>query len=387
MKKEKRTTLLILLLLGLSLLLIACGDEETDDAKDSDGDSDNQAEGWLERVETPPDDFVPEDIEGVLDDIVDALNETEQQSDMKLAVVPKDLDDYFQIAALGANRAISELGVIGSVTAPNEQSTDPEVTGQAQNDIIAPFIEDEYDGLAVAPFNSYVLESIDGAADIGAAVVTFDSDLADSKRQFYLGTDNTAAGTTAGQSLLDLLGDSVGTVVILGNTDEAWVDGYNRTMAANDVIEAAGNTVVIRHTDWTDQTLNTAFMIDALENADPAPVGMLGVFSNSYLCAEAAETAGVIDAVKIAAFDFEADTLEYMQDGKIQVTHAQRQYYMGYLAPYIMYATNVLGLEETKDLLADISVGDGLINTGLDVIAADQIDAYNDYLDGLGILN
>jgi ribose transport system substrate-binding protein len=52
-----------------------------------------------------------------------------------------------------------------------------------------------------------------------------------------------------------------------------------------------------------------------------------------------------------------------------------------------MYAYNVLGADATKDLLADITVDDGILNTGLDVISYDQVDAYNAFLDSLGILN
>lgn len=380
-QKKMGIGLRLVLLMWTLLLILGC---DSDDGKKNAG----AKKVWLERMETTPGAFVPENIEAALDALVDVLNRrTEPQPNIKLAVIPKDLAEYFQIAALGSNRAISELGVIGSVTAPNEQSLDPEVTASAQNAIINPFIDQMYDGLAISPFNSYVAPTINAAVNSGAVVVTFDSDLADTRRQFYVGTDNTEAGKTAGQSLLSLLEGRVGTVVILGNTDSAWVDGYNRTMAARTTLEAAGNTVVICHSDWAEQSNNTVCLTEALQAAAPAPVGMLGVFSNSYLCADAAVAAGAMDSVQIAAFDFEATTLQYMQEGKIQVTHAQRQYYMGYLAPYIMYSARVIGFVNTKKLLEGISVGNGIINTGLDVIAADQITAYNDYLDSLGILN
>jgi ribose transport system substrate-binding protein len=389
MKTRKRNVLTgTLLLFGLPLLLQGCGGSEDDTSPDeqSTDDSDNQQEAWLERAETPAGDFVPEDIEGVLDDIVDALNQTDQQSEMKLSVITKDNGEYFSTAALGANRAISELGVIGTVTAP-ESVDDPDLALQEELDLAQECVDGGYSGMTIAPLQTELSVPIDAAVDNGAVVVTFDSDLPDSKRQFYAGTNNTEAGKTAGQSLVTLLDGAVGTVVILGQEEDVWPDGYNRTMGAKDVIEAAGNTVIIRQADWADQPSNTAFMTEALQTADPSPVGLLGVFSNAYLCAEAAEDAGVIDSVKIAAFDFEADTLAYMEEGKIQVTHAQRQYYMGYLGPYIMYASQVLGIDATKELVADISVSDGVIDTGLDVIKADQIDAYNEFLDSLGILN
>jgi ribose transport system substrate-binding protein len=327
-------------LLFLSLFLfMGCGDSEEDTSDDGDGstdpgdDSDNQ-EAWLERLETPEGDFVPEDIEGVLDDIADAINKTEQQPDMKLAVIPKTMTGYFLTAVLGANRAIGELGVIGSVTA-SEKGADTQASAEAQVAVAQPIIDDGYTGMTIAPYSSYLLDFINGAVDDGAVILTFDSDVADSDRHYYLGTDNAGAGKTAGETLTGLLGDAVGTVIILGQDTTDWLSGYDRTMAAKEVLEAAGNTVVVLKTDWTTQDNNLTNVSAAIQAADPAVVGLLGMFSNAYYCAQAAEAEGIIDDVKIAAFDFEALTLEYMQSGKIQATHAQRQYYMGYLAPYI----------------------------------------------------
>ena len=108
---------------------------------------------------------------------------------------------------------------------------------------------------------------------------------------------------------------------------------------------------------------------------------------NAFVCADAAVEAGVSGTIKIVAFDFEAATLQHMQSGVIQATHVQRQYYMGYLAPYILYASSVLGLDATKALHTPLNVGPGLYDTGLDVVMADKIDACNDFLNALDILN
>ena len=218
-------------------------------------------------------------------------------------------------------------------------------------------------------------------------VITFDSDEPTSKRQLYVGTINTESGKTAGNSMLGLLSDkTAGTVVILGYDSTDWIDGYDRTHEARKVLENAGFTVVIQHTDWGDQDANEAGILDKLSSASPAAVGCPGVFSNSYLCATAADAGGLTGQIKIAAFDFEPTTLELMAEGKIQVTHVQRQYYMGYIVPYLLYAANVPGLEPTKTLIAPIMLDSSRIDTGLDVVAADGVNAYNQFLDSLGTL-
>jgi ribose transport system substrate-binding protein len=74
-----------------------------------------------------------------------------------------------------------------------------------------------------------------------------------------------------------------------------------------------------------------------------------------------------------------------MQQGFIQVTHAQRQYYMGYLSPYVLYGINVLGMKKTKEILEPHMADNVRFNLGLDVVKADKLDDYYSYLDSLGI--
>jgi ribose transport system substrate-binding protein len=220
-------------------------------------------------------------------------------------------------------------------------------------------------------------------------VVTIDSDLVESKRDLYIGTMNADAGETGGKSLVELLdGTDGGTVVIYGHDEEGWPDGFDRTMGAKSVIEEAGYDVVVRRVDWseTGEETDMVFLTETLETADPPVVGMLGVFSVAYRCAIAAEQVGKEPGeLKIVAFDFDSNTVEYMQEGFIQVTHAQRQYYMGYLAPYVLYGINVLGVEKTKQILSAHMVDNVRVNLGLDVVPADKLDDYYSYLDSLGI--
>ena len=298
MQARGKQVLFGMLLVGCALSTATCGSDGDDSSEDSDPE-----EGWLERLETPEGDFIPTKIEGVLDDIVDALNQTEPQPDMRIAVINKDNLEYFKIAALGSSRAVSELGIIGNVNSP-ESIDDQDKAVEEQKALAQQFVDEGYDGMGIAPLEAALGNQINDAVKGGAVVVTFDGDLPVSDRQFYAGTNNREAGKTAGESLVGLLDGTVGTVVILGQEEEVWPDGYNRTMGAKEVIEAAGNTVLIRQADWADPDSNVTAMIELLETAESPPVGMLGVFSNAYLCVEAAEQAGVLDEnLKIAAFD------------------------------------------------------------------------------------
>jgi len=69
----------------------------------------------------------------------------------------------------------------------------------------------------------------------------------------------------------------------------------------------------------------------------------------------------------------------------IQATHVQRQYYMGYLVPYAIYSIKTLGMERTVELLGDRMISAAVFDTGVDVVAASDVDDYNNFLDDLGI--
>lgn len=360
---------------ALALALTACGSSDEVGAKKQ-----------ITRVEIPESQFKPVELEDTVNALVKEIDKTEPQA-LQLGVVLKELTGYWEPVKIGANRAIGELGVSGVVLAPAEGTEEEQRNAQVQ--LMAEREGAGYDGMGLAPLADILQPEIDNYADAGTPVVTIDSDLPDSKRALYIGTINYEAGQTSAQTLSDMLGTGSGTVVVLGwESEPDWPDGYNRTQGAKDVLEAAGYTVVVRQTTWdmTGDDLDTQFMTDALENADPPAVGMLSMFSPTYRCARAAEAAGLTgDDITIVGFDFEPETLSYMQSGMIKATHAQRQYYFGYMVPYVLYSMRALGVERTLEILAPQMVDANRFNPGIDVVRADQVDDYNAFLESLGI--
>ena len=368
------------MILGLVVLIIAVGCSSGDE--DS-GKKTNSA--WLTRKVTPQSEFSPVEIEATLDKVATALNQTKPQVGMKMAFVPKVIDAFFEQTTVGANRAFAELDILGNVFAPNEVAQDEAVN--VQQSLMDEQIAAGTVNFGLAPYAAQLDTSIDAAVAAGGTVITFDSDAPNSTRQLYVGTINTEAGKTAGNTMLGFIGAATkGTVVIYGFDDPGWKDGYDRTHEAANVLTAAGHTAVFVHSNWGDPETGEAELVTALETADPPAVGCLGMFNISYQCADAVATAGMQSQVKVVAFDTELKTMEYMNQGLILATHVQRVYYMGYLVPYLIYSINNLGLAQTKALLSDIMVDDYRVDTGLDVIPADGIDAYNAFQSQLGAL-
>ncbi|WP_437676920.1 sugar ABC transporter substrate-binding protein [Sorangium sp. So ce131] len=324
--------------------------------------------------------FTPLELEATIDDLVAEINETPREP-MQMTVLLKAVTGFFQPIAKGAIRAMGELDVTGNVLGspepPGDQSRDMEL----QNGQIEQLLMHGDEAIGITPFGDANAAAVDDAVAKGVHVVTLDNDLATSKREIYVGTLNESSGARAGETLLAMLPSAPGTVVIHGNADPTWVDGALRTQAAQDVLEAAGYKTVVRQATWSDEgeADDVAWMKTQLETADPPAVGLIGLFDIAYRCAMAAEAAGKPE-LPVVTFDFHPRTVDYMRAGRIRATHVQRQYYQGYLVPYILYGIKNIGLRATREILAPRMVDDSRFDLGLDVVPANKTDAYNDFL-------
>ncbi|WP_433931590.1 sugar ABC transporter substrate-binding protein [Sorangium cellulosum] len=240
---------------------------------------------------------------------------------------------------------------------------------------------DGAEAIGITPFGDANVAALDVAVAKGVPVVTLDSDLVASKRSIYVGTLSQPAGVKAAHTLLAMLPPPPGTVVIHGNADPTWVDGVNRTQGARQAFEEAGYTTVVRQATWSyeGEAEDVAWMKSQIETADPPAVGLIGLFDIAFRCAMAAEAAGKPD-LPVVTFDFHPRTVDYMRQGRIKATHIQRQYYQGYFVPYVLHAIKNIGLQATREVLAQQMVDGSRFNLGLDVVTADKVDAYSDFL-------
>ncbi|MGK3998816.1 substrate-binding domain-containing protein [Sorangium sp. So ce1024] len=362
--------------LGLMLAATACGSSGTAGPGEK-----------PEPIKRPPaveNEFTPVELEATIDALVAKINESSLEP-MQMAVLVKSIDGFFAPVATGAGRAMGELGATGNVVAGLGRMGELQERVDHQNEQIRQVVAGGAEGIGIAPFGEGNAAVIDEAVDKGVDVVTLDTDLKDSKRSIYVGTINQSAGARGGRTLLEMLPEGPGTVIIHGSTDETWRDGMDRTQGAREVLEDAGYTVVVSSVIWSNEKEldDVAAMQAAIEAADPPVVGMLGLFSVSYRCAMAAEAAGETE-IPIVAFDFDPKTVDYMRQGRIKATHVQRQYYTGYIVPYILYGMKNIGLQATKDILGLHMVDESRFDLGIDVVPGDKVDDYNAFLDSIG---
>jgi ribose transport system substrate-binding protein len=237
---------------------------------------------------------------------------------------------YWQTALQGLNHAAAEMKVHSELQGPDGH--DP----QGEHDAFRRAVAEKPSGILVSVSDVNILATdINAAVDQGIPVITIDSDAPDSKRLFFVGTDNYNAGMTGGKLAAKLLNNK-GTVVIFTIAGQSNLKdrlaGYQAAFSdhtdvqVKQVVDMNGNSDLAF--DATKKLLDSKAKVDA------------------FICLEALSCPAVADVVnranmsekvKIIAMDTDPGTVEWVKKGVISATIAQKPYTMAY------YGAKMLG--------------------------------------------
>jgi ribose transport system substrate-binding protein len=276
---------------------------------------------------------------------------------LRFAVIPKALDiPVFDYAKKGAERAAAELGNVEVIW------RGPETGDQLkQKEILEAFITQRVDGIAISCLNGdFLTEAINRAVDAGIPVVTWDADAPDSKRIAFYGVDDKASGRIMGEEAVKLL-NGKGTVALMtsvGATNlQRRLDGVTEVLAQHPGIR------VIETFDVKEDTVKAAELIATGTNRYPdlgawISVGGWPVFTRNAL-------SPVPKGTYVISFDTIQPAPELLKEGKVQILIGQKYFGWG---------------EEPVKMLAAIKAGKmpaaQIIDSGVDVVRADNVDAY-----------
>src|SRR3954463_6058155 len=230
---------------------------------------------------------------------------------------------YWQSALAGLNHAASEMKVKAELFGPDTYDT------KAEHDEFQRAVAQKPSGILISAADaSLMAPDINAALAQGIPVITMDSDAPDSKRLFFIGTDNYKAGTLGGKLTAKLLGGK-GNIVIL--TIPGQPNLKDRLHGYQDAISEQSGLKVLQVVDMKgDPTIafDTAKqMLDGKNKVD------------AFVCLEAIscpEVGEVVNRqnmggkVKVIAMDTDQRTVDLIQKGVISATIAQRPYTMGY---------------------------------------------------------
>jgi ribose transport system substrate-binding protein len=277
---------------------------------------------------------------------------------LRFMVIPKAIDlPVFNYAKIGAERQATQYGNV-DILWNGPTSADQ----LKQKEILESAITQRVDGIAISTLNGdFLTDTINKAIDAGIPVVTWDSDAPKSKRIAFYGVDDYAGGRVLGEQAVQLLGGKgkVAIITSLGATNlQRRLEGMKAALATAPGIQ------IVEVFDIKEDTVRCAELIATGTNRYPDLAAWLStggwpVFTrNASAAIDPAKT-------KLLAFDTIQPALDLLREGKVAVLVGQK--YFGW------------GSEPVK-LLYDIKQGrmppSTIIDSGLDVVTKDTLDAY-----------
>ena len=236
---------------------------------------------------------------------------------------------YWQSAMAGLSHAAAEMKVKAEMIGTD--SYDP----KGEHDEFMRAVAQKPAGIMVSSADASVIgPDIDTAIGRGVPVITMDSDAPESKRLFFVGTDNHKAGMQSAELTAKLLGNKGNVVIFTIPSQQNLKDrlhGYQDAVGENggikimQVVDMKGDPTVAF--DTTKQMIEGKAKVDAF------------VCLEAIACPEVGEVvnrANMTGKVKIIAMDTDQRTIDWIQKGVISAAVAQKPYTMGYFGAKLL---------------------------------------------------
>ena len=278
---------------------------------------------------------------------------------------------YWKVGANGFAAAAAQYGVTVDTRGPAGLNPQDEV------DAFKAVVASKPSGILVSVANSQMLApEIDAAIAAGIPVITIDSDSPESKRLFFIGTNNLEAGRLGGMRVAAQL-NGKGNVVFFTNPGQPNLDerlkGYKDIFAGYPGIKVV-DVFDIKSDPGT--ALDQAGVYLARKGADKV---------DGFICLDSRSGVNVADAFsrrnvtdrELIAMDVDSDTLRRVGDGTIDSTISQKPYTMAYLGLKALdeiyhHPVKPLG----KDYVLDpYSPFPAFIDTGVALVDRTNLDA------------
>ena len=252
--------------------------------------------------------------------------------------VPKVIHPWYEVVKAGSMFAADEYKKQG-ITVDVIWDQPPQADVTDQNSRIETDITRHPDGLVVACLDPATNDEVlDEAVKAGVNVSTFNSYCAD-RFPFVGQKDSYQDGYDLAEYLAKQIGDK-GNVGILSGSLTAQdhirrIQGFKAAMAKHPNVK-----IVFEQPDNDD--LDKAVQLTENElQAHPDLVGIFGCnASNPIGAARAVQNAGKAGKVKIVGLDDLPETIQFVKDGVITATMAQRQWEQGYWSVVYAVAKN-----------------------------------------------
>jgi ribose transport system substrate-binding protein len=286
-----------------------------------------------------------------------------------LVTVNSDLP-YWQTAASGLAKAAAQYGVKMDVRGPKTYDPQGEVEEFRNTFSLKPA------GLLVSVADQALMQpAIDDAIRAGIPVITIDSDAPQSKRLYFIGTNNMQAGVLGGKRVVEKLhgkGNVVFYTMPQPNLEER-LKGYK------DVFEDHPGIKIVDVFNMKGDSGN-AFdrTVHYLEDKTAGKV-------DAFICLEDSAGRDVAEALMrhnavdrlVIAMDVDEQTLNLIKQGRIDATIAEKPFTMAYFGLKALDEVHHYPVNLTKDYSWDsFSPFPTFVDTGSTLVDKSNVDQY-----------
>ncbi|HUB11122.1 MAG TPA: substrate-binding domain-containing protein [Acetobacteraceae bacterium] len=253
---------------------------------------------------------------------------------LSIAVIPKSLDNsVFYYAHYGAQKRAKELGDVDVIWTA---STTSDANQEAQ--VLTGLVTRHVNGMAVdANAPQPLMGPIAQAVAQGIKVITWDSDVPDSKRQLFYGVDSNAMGQKLAEETVKAMGTS-GTVILVSGGPGA-TNLNARLKGATDTLAKYPNIKTMGPFFHDDDLVKAQQLTNNLLVSHPDAGAILMVAGVPFFGKMSALPAVMKNQgrVKIITTDVLAPELPFVKDGYVQALVGQDYWGWGYQSVSILY--------------------------------------------------
>lgn len=279
---------------------------------------------------------------------------------------------YWQSAEAGLEKIAAQYHVHAEMRGP--EKFDPQGEVQEFRAVVAL----KPTGILVSVVDPALMQpEINAAVNAGIPVITIDSDAPNSRRLYFIGTNNREAGRLGGHALVDKL-KGKGNVVFFTMPGQPNLD--DRLSGYEDVLASAPGIHVADIVDIRGQG-TVAF------DKTQAMMGQTGKDKvDAFVCLEASAGKEVGEVLRrsndhdrvLIAMDVDQDTLDLVKQGVIAATVAQKPYTMAYVGVEMLdlvHHNPLPSLTRVYDV-DPFSPIPAFIDTGVALVNANNVDQY-----------
>jgi ribose transport system substrate-binding protein len=281
---------------------------------------------------------------------------------------------YWQEAQAGFLDAAKTLGVKGELTGPTTYDPDGEVTTFRQ------VVEQHPAGICLSAARAEIFQAeIDKAVALGIPVICVDSDVPDSKRVLYIGTDNLRAGRESAKRIAALL-QGKGNIVVITISGQHNLD--DRVAGVKDALAKFPGLKIATILDDKGDARNAFDQVSAQIQKKEKIDGIIGLEATGGSgAAEAVARFDMGGKLPIVAFDNDPETLDWIERGVITATITQKPYVMSYYGLKFLDDLHHNAVHEFKDWrTAPAAPMPTNVDTGTVAVDKSNLKAYREAL-------